>query len=92
MAWRVEFLPAADKELRALDAAVRKRILLFLRSRLATRDDPRSLGEPLRGPLLGKYWKYRVGDYRLICSLRDDRIVIVVIQVGHRREIYESSN
>jgi mRNA interferase RelE/StbE len=88
MAWRIELLPEAARELRALDASPRNRILLFLGDRLAPRDDPRSLGEPLRGPTLGKYRKYRVGDYRIVCDLRDDRIVIVVVRIGHRRDVY----
>ncbi len=88
MAWRIEFLPAAERELRKIDAAVRRRILLFLRDRLAVRDDPRTLGEPLRGPQLGKYWKYRIGDYRIICDIRDERIVIVVVRVAHRSDAY----
>ncbi|PZA07119.1 type II toxin-antitoxin system RelE/ParE family toxin [Meiothermus sp. PNK-Is4] len=60
----------------------------MLRERVAVLDDPRSLGEALRGPELGKFWKYRVGDYRLICHLQDRRIAILVLRVGHRRDIY----
>jgi mRNA interferase RelE/StbE len=88
VAWRVEFLPEAERELERLDKPVRDRILGFLRDRLGSRRDPRGLGEPLRGPELGKYWKYRVGDYRIVCSIRDDRILIVVVRIGHRREVY----
>ncbi len=88
MAWRIEFLPAADRDLRRIDAATRRRILLFLRDRLAPRDDPRTLGEPLRGPELGKYWKYRIGDYRVICSLQNDRLVVVVVRIAHRSRAY----
>jgi mRNA interferase RelE/StbE len=88
MAWRVEFLRDAERELGRLDEAVRARILAFLRDRLASRKDPRGLGEPLRGPELGKYWKYRVGDYRIICNIRDERILILVVRIGHRREVY----
>lgn len=88
MAWRIEFLPEAERDLRKLDPADRGRVLRFLRDRLAPRDDPRGLGAPLRGPELGKYWKYRVGDCRLICQIRDARILILVVRVGHRREVY----
>jgi mRNA interferase RelE/StbE len=88
VAWRVELLPEAERELERLDKPVRDRILEFLRDRLGPRRDPRGLGEPLRGPELGKYWKYRVGDYRIVCSIRDDRILIVVVRIGHRREVY----
>jgi mRNA interferase RelE/StbE len=88
MAWRVEFLPAAERELRKIARPVRERLLLFLRDRVQGGADPRSLGEPLRGPELGKYWKYRVGDYRIICSIRDERLVVVIVRIGHRREVY----
>jgi mRNA interferase RelE/StbE len=86
VAWRVEFLPEAERE--RLDEPVRDRMLELLRDRLGSRKDPRGLGEPLRGPELGKYWKYRVGDYRIVCSIRGDRILIVVVRTGHRREVY----
>ena len=88
MTWRIEFLPAAARELDRVDRPDRQRILGFLRDRLAPREDPRSLGEALRGPELGKYWKYRVGQYRIICDIRDDRILILVVRIGHRREVY----
>lgn len=88
MAWRIEFDPAAVDELAGLDRAVQKRILKVLRERIAPLDDPRSIGEALRGSQLGGLWKYRVGDYRLICDIRDGVIVILVLRVGHRREIY----
>ena len=88
MAWRIEFLPQAARELGRIDKADRQRILRFLRDRLAPREDPRSLGEALRGPDLGKYWKYRLGPYRIICDIRDDRVLILVVRIGHRREVY----
>jgi mRNA interferase RelE/StbE len=88
MTWRIEFLPAAARELDRVDRPDRQRILGFLRDRLAPREDPRSLGEALRGPELGKYWKYRVGQYRIICDIRDDRILILVVRIGHRRDVY----
>ena len=88
MTWRIEFLPAAARELGRVDRPDRQRILGFLRDRLAPREDPRSLGEALRGPELGKYWKYRVGHYRIICDIRDDRILILVVRIGHRRDVY----
>lgn len=88
MAWRIEFDPAAVDELARLDRPVQKRILKVLRERIAPLDDPRSLGEALRGNQLGRFWKYRIGDYRLICDIRDDVILILVLRIGHRREIY----
>ena len=65
-----------------------KRILVFLKYRVAVLEDPRSIGEPLRGVTLGAYWKYRVGDYRLICDIEDDALKILVVRLGNRREVY----
>lgn len=88
MSWVVEFDPAAARELRKLDPQVAKRIVAFLRERLAPLDDPRSIGEPLRGDKLGEYWKYRLGDYRVVSRIVDRRLLIVVVRIGHRREVY----
>ena len=88
MAWNVELSESADRELDKLDPAARERILKFLHERIAKLDDPRSLGEALRGSRLGEFWKYRVGDYRLISRIEDGRLVVLVLHVGHRREIY----
>lgn len=88
MAWTIEFDPAAAKELRKLDPVAARRITAFLRERLAPLDDPRSLGEALRGQALGEYWKYRLGDYRVITRLVDQRLVVMVVRIGHRREVY----
>jgi mRNA interferase RelE/StbE len=87
LAWDVKFAEAALADLKTLDFPVQKRILRFARERLANAKDPRTLGDALHGDLSG-YWRYRVGDYRLICDVRDKQIVIVVLQIGHRREIY----
>lgn len=84
----VEFSAAADRELAKLDAQQAKRILKFLHDRVAKLDDPRSIGEALRGSRFGELWKYRVGPYRLICKIEDDRLVVLVLRIGHRREIY----
>jgi mRNA interferase RelE/StbE len=88
MAWIVELSEGADRELDKLDAQHRGPILKFLSERVARLDDPRAIGEALRGPRLGEFWKYRVGDYRLICKIEDDRLIVLVLRVGHRREIY----
>lgn len=88
MAWRVEFAKGAQKDLAKLAAAGPERVLRFLADRIAGSDDPRIVGEALRGPVLGRYWKYRVGEYRLICDLQDVFLLVLVVRVGHRPEFY----
>ena len=88
MAWEIEFDEAAKKELRKLDPQVAKRVLGFMRDRLLVLKDPRSIGQALKGSELGDFWKYRVGDIRIIASIEDDRLVILVLRVGNRKEIY----
>ena len=88
MAWKIEISPVADRELSNLDAQHARRILKFLHERLANLDDPRSIGKALQGSRLGEFWKYRVGDNRLICKIEDDRVVVLVLRVGHRKEIF----
>ncbi len=88
MAWRIEFEDAALKELAKLDKPVARRILAFLRERVAVLDDPRSVGEALKGSKLGEFWKYRVGDYRVIANIEDGALRVLVLKVGNRREVY----
>lgn len=88
MVWRVELADSAAKQLRKLDPHVAKRVLTFLRDRVAPLDDPRGIGEALRGKELGDFWKYRVGDWRIIANLDDGVMLITVIRLGHRRDIY----
>jgi mRNA interferase RelE/StbE len=88
MAWEIELSDLARKNLSKLDPQTAKRILSFLENRLAKLDDPRSLGEALQGAKLGDFWKYRVGDYRIIADLQDMRLRIVVVAIGNRREVY----
>ena len=90
MPWTVEIDPAAAKELRKLDRQVARRIVSFLRDRLAPLADPRSVGEALRGDTLGDFWKYRLGDHRVIVRIVDHRLVVIVVRVGHRREVYRA--
>ena len=88
MAWRIELSGAARKDLRALDRHVAIRILRFLDERVAVLDDPRAIGEALRGARLGEFWKYRVGDYRIIAAIEDAAVRILVVRIGNRREVY----
>ena len=88
MVWQIEIDRAAIKELDALDKPVAQRILTFLFERIAALEDPRSIGEALKGAKLGSLWKYRVGDYRLICNIEDGAVRILVVKIGNRREVY----
>ena len=88
MAWRIDLTATAARLLGKLDKAEARRIMAFLRQRLATLDDPRSTGKALTGPQLGTYWRYRVGDYRILCDIQDGALCILVIEVGNRREVY----
>lgn len=87
MAWRIEFLPAAEKELAKLGRAEAKRIIETLKTRIAPLDDPRRLGSALSGQL-GGLWRWRIGDYRVVARIEDERITILVVRVAHRREVY----
>lgn len=88
MAWKVELSTLAQKNLDQLDPQIARRILSFLNERVASLDDPRSIGEALRGSRLGEFWKYRVGDYRIISSIEDDALCVLVVKIGNRREVY----
>jgi mRNA interferase RelE/StbE len=88
MAWRIELSPVARKGLKALDPPVARRILKFLHERIAPLEDPRSLGEALKGSQLGQFWKYRVGDCRIICAIEDGELLVLVVRIGNRREVY----
>lgn len=86
MAWAIEFEPNALKELKALGAPA-ARILATLETRIATLDDARRLGQPLAGAWSG-YWRYRMGDHRVIARIEDERLTILIVRVAHRKEAY----
>ena len=87
MAWTVEVSDFAEKQLGKLDRPVQKRLLDWLNDRIEGCKNPRHFGEPLRGEL-GGLWRYRVGDYRIICEIQDERLIVMALSVGHRRQIY----
>jgi mRNA interferase RelE/StbE len=87
LAWTIEFEQDAIRQLNRLDRPVRRRIVQYIESRIAGSDDPRQLGKALHGELAG-LWRYRIGDYRLICLLEHELRVVTLVPVGHRREIY----
>ena len=88
MAWKIEFDPAADREIDRLDPQIARRILTFLHGRIAPLDNPCSIGEAMQGPRFGEFWKYRVGDYRIIARIEDGALRVLVVKVGNRREVY----
>ena len=89
MAWQIRFTAQADKAMSKLDVQINRRIIAFLEERIANLDDPRSVGEALKGSRLGEFWKYRVGDWRIICDIQDDALVILALNIGNRREVYK---
>ena len=87
MAWTIDYTDTAKTQLRKLDKPTARRIVDFMDERIAAAEDPRSTGKALSGPL-GGFWRYRVGDCRVICDIQDGALRVLVVQVGHRREVY----
>ncbi len=88
MVWQIEFDTDALKDRRKLDKPIQLRLVSFLRTRMSTLNNPRDLGEALSRQKLGSYWKYRIGDWRIICDIQDHRIVVRVLRIGNPREVY----
>lgn len=86
MAWTIEITRTAEKQITKLHREAQQAIVGFLRERLAATDNPRRWGRPLQGEKRG-LWRYRVGEYRLICDIQDERITVIVLQVGHRKDV-----
>jgi mRNA interferase RelE/StbE len=89
LAWTISYTEAAKKQLRKFDKQTARRIVDFMDERVAI-EGPRSTGKTLTGPKLGTYWRYRVGDYRIICDIQDGALCVLVIEVGNRREVYRT--
>lgn len=88
MAWKINYSERALKTLKKMDPQSAKRILDFLEKRIAVQDDPRTHGKPLKGEL-GVFWRYRIGDYRVLCEIQDGELVILAALIGHRKEVYD---
>ena len=88
MAWIIEFDSEAADDIRKLDKLIQKKILRYLREKIATNQDPKRFGSPLRRDLHG-LWKYRVEDYRIICKMEQEKLVVLVVRIGHRKNIYK---
>ena len=88
MAWIIKYTESSSKQLKKLDKQTALPVLDFLDERVAVRADPRSLGKNLKGPKMDEYWRYRVGDIRVICNISDGQMTVLVIEIGNRREFY----
>jgi len=88
LGWKVNISDVAERQIRKLDRPVQRRILNWLDDRIEGCKNPRHFGEPLKGDHAG-FWRYRVGDYRILCDIRDEEVVVLVITVGHRRQVYQ---
>lgn len=88
MVWTINYSERALKSLRKMDKQTARRIVDFMDLRIAIAADPRQSGKPLKGEL-GEFWRYRVGDYRILCEILDDELVILAATIGHRREVYD---
>ncbi len=88
MAWTIEYTDTAKRQLRKLDRQIVRRILDYMDERVAGGRNPRDAGKALTGNLLGAFWRYRVGDHRILCDIQDRKLSVLVIQIGNRREVY----
>lgn len=87
MAWTIEYTETARRQLSKLDKSVARRILNYMDQRVAPLEDARTMGKALRGPL-GEFWRYRVGEYRVICQFHDQELRVLVVRVGSRQDVY----
>jgi mRNA interferase RelE/StbE len=88
LAWTIEYTRTSESQLRKLDRQIARRILDYLDDKIASLENPRTRGKALTG-VLGELWRYRIGDYRVICEIRDNTMRILVVEVGHRKQIYK---
>ena len=89
MSYKVNSTPRFDKEFRKLDRYTQKMIKAWITKHLVGCEDPRATGKGLTANQKGR-WRYRIGDYRIICDIQDEELVILALTVGHRREIYNA--
>jgi len=88
LAWIIKYTESSSKQLKKLDKQTALRVLDYMDERVAVLADPRSLGKNLKGSKIGEYWRYRVGDIRVICNISDGQMTVLVIEIGNRREVY----
>jgi mRNA interferase RelE/StbE len=89
LSWKILIEKQAEKQIKKLDPFTRSKIINYIKNRIATSEDPRSLGKPLTGNLSG-YWRYRIEDYRILCTINDYTITISIVRVAHRKDVYET--
>lgn len=89
MPWKIKYLPPAVKDLKKIDCQMKKRLRSYLEDRIAKLDDPRDAGTALKGRRLEGLWRYRLGDYRIICDFKENELVILALKIGHRKSVYE---
>jgi len=88
LTWGIKYTESALRQLKKLDKPIARKVLDFMDGRIAHIENPRSIGKNLVGPKMGSYWRYRIGDVRVICDIEDSELVVLVIELGHRKEIY----
>jgi mRNA interferase RelE/StbE len=88
LVWIIKYTESSSKQLKKLDRQTALRVLDYMDERVAVVADPRTLGKSLKGPKMGEYWRYRVGDIRVICNILNGQMTVLVIQIGNRREVY----
>jgi mRNA interferase RelE/StbE len=88
LSWEIKYTESALRQLKKLDKPIARKVLDFMDERIAPLADPRSSGKNLVGPKMGSYWRYRIGNVRVICDIKDSELVVLVIELGHRKEIY----
>ena len=88
MVWIIKYTESSSKQLKKLDKQTALRVLDYMDERVAVLADPCSLGKNLKGPKIGEYWRYKVGDIRVICNIVDGQMTVLVIEIGNRREVY----
>jgi mRNA interferase RelE/StbE len=88
LAWTIEYTDTAQRQLRKLDKQIAGRILDFMDERISRGRNPRDTGKALTGNLLGAYWRYRMGDFRILCDIQDGKLCVLVIQIGNPREVH----
>lgn len=88
MAWQIDYTSTSLKQLSKLDKPAAKRVVDFMDERIAVLQDPRDSGKALTGGVLGAYWRYRVGDFRIICDIQDNKLCVLVVEVGSRKDVY----